>query len=98
MAVETFYHWDSFLWDFGFSTLFLHPAASKNSEMDSAVIFCTFIDIVTETAIVSFRALPVGLTWPTISKNSLSTLSCPLILHHCISFIISVCGPKVPVS
>ena len=34
--------------------------------------FCTFIHIVTETAIVSFRALPVGFPLPAISKNSLS--------------------------
>ena len=28
-AIETFYHWDSFLWDFGFSMLFAHSAAWK---------------------------------------------------------------------
>ena len=39
MAIETFYHWDSFLWDFGFSTLFSHSAAWKNLETDSAVSF-----------------------------------------------------------
>ena len=60
--------------------------------------FCTFIDIVTETAIVSFRALPVGFLLPTTSKNSLSTLFSPLILYHGVSFIISVSGSKVPVS
>ena len=37
MAIETFYHWDSCLWDFGFSTLFSRPVAWKNSEKDSAV-------------------------------------------------------------
>ena len=31
----------------------------------------TLIDIVAETAIVSFHTLPVGFPWPTISKNSL---------------------------
>ena len=40
--------------------------------------FCTLIDIVTETAIVSFRRLPVGFPLPTFSKNSLYTLFCPL--------------------
>ena len=40
MAVETFYHWDSFLlWDFGFSMFFFHPAAWKNSKTDWAVSF-----------------------------------------------------------
>ena len=39
--------------------------------------FCTFIDIVTETAIVSFRALPVGFLLPTISKNPLSAILSP---------------------
>ena len=60
--------------------------------------FCTLINIGTETAIVSFRTLPVGFPLPTISKNSLSTLFCPLILDHGVSFIISVSGPKIPVS
>ena len=32
--------------------------------------FCTLIDIVTETASVSFRTLPVGFPLPTISNNS----------------------------
>ena len=60
--------------------------------------FCTLVYVVTETATVSFRTLPVGFTLPTISKNSLSTLFCPLILDHGVSFIISVSGPKIPVS
>ena len=33
-----------------------------------------------ETAIVSFHTLPVGFPLPTISKNSLYTLFCSLIL------------------
>ena len=36
--------------------------------------FCTLIDIVAETAIVSSRTLPVGFSLPTISKNSLYRL------------------------
>ena len=58
------------------------------------VIFPTLIDIVAETAIVSFHALPVGFPLPTISKNSLYTLFCPLILDHGVSFILSVPGLK----
>ena len=38
-AIKTFYHWDFFLWDFGFSTHLPHSAAWKNSETDSTVIF-----------------------------------------------------------
>ena len=37
-----------------------------------SVVFCTLIDIVTETAIVSFRALPVGFPLPTTSSAVLS--------------------------
>ena len=38
MAVDTFYHWDSFLfWDFGFSMFIAHSAAWKNSETDLMV-------------------------------------------------------------
>ena len=63
---------------------------------------CNFLraykKIETETAIVSFRTLPVGFPLPTISKNSLSTLLCLLILDHGVSFIISVSGSKIPVS
>ena len=39
---------------------------------------CTLIHIVSETAFVSVRTLPVGSPLPTISKNSLSTLFCSL--------------------
>ena len=27
LFTETFYHWDSLRWDFGFSMFFFHPAA-----------------------------------------------------------------------
>ena len=43
--------------------------------------FSTHIHIVTDTTSVSFRHC-VGFPLPTISKNSLSTLFCPLILDH----------------
>ena len=46
------------------------------------VTFSTLIDIVAETAIVSFHTLPVGFPLPTISKNSLYMLFCSLILDH----------------
>ena len=42
----------------------------------------TLSDIVTETALVSSRALPVGFPLPTISKNCLWSLFCLLILDH----------------
>ena len=38
-AIETFYHWGSFLWDFGSSMVFAHSAAWKNSETDLMVNF-----------------------------------------------------------
>ena len=57
-------------------------------------LFCTFINIMTETTIVSFRTLPVAFPLPTISKNSLSTLFCPLILDHGVLLIISSSGFK----
>ena len=60
-------------------------------------VFCMLVNIVTETAIVSFWTLPVGFPLPAIYKNSLSTLSCPLILDHGVSFIIVVFNPKIPV-
>ena len=57
--------------------------------------FCTLVDIVAETAIVSFRTLPVGFPLPTISQSSLFTLFCPLILDNCVCFIISISGFKI---
>ena len=57
--------------------------------------FSTLIDIVAETAIVSSRTLPVELPLPTISKNSLYTLFCSLILDHGVSLIVSVSGHKI---
>ena len=61
-------------------------------------LFSTLIHIVAETAIVSFHTLPVGFPLPTISKNSLFTLFCSLILDHGVLLKISASGPIVLVS
>ena len=45
-----------------------------------------------------FHTLPVGFPLPTISKNSLYTLFCPLILDHGVLLEISASGPKVLIS
>ena len=97
-AIDTFYHRGFFSRDFGFSTLFSHSAAWKNSETYSIVSFFHADDIVAETAIVSFHTLPVGFPLPPISKNSLYTLFCPLILDHGVSLIISISGAKILIS
>ena len=57
--------------------------------------FSTLINIVAETAIVSFHTLPVEVPLPTISKKSLCTLFCFLILDHGVSFRISNSVPKI---
>ena len=62
------------------------------------VNFSTLIHIVAETAIVSFHTLPVGFPLPTISKNSLYTLFCPLILDHGVLLKISASGSKILIS
>ena len=54
--------------------------------------------IVAETAIVSFHTLPVGFPLPTISKNSLYTLFCSLILDHGVLLKISNPVPKILIS
>ena len=51
-----------------------------------------------ETAIVSFHTLPVGFPLPTISKNSLYTLFCSLILDHGVLLKISISVPKILIS
>ena len=58
------------------------------------VNFSTLIDIVAETAVVSFHTLPVGFPLPTISKNSLYTLFCSLILDHGVLLKISASWPQ----
>ena len=60
--------------------------------------FSTLIHIVAETAIVSFHTLPVGFPLPTISKNSLYTLFCSLILDHGVLLKISISAPKILIS
>ena len=94
IAIETFFHWDSCLWDFGYSTHFSHSAAWKSSETDSIVIFARLKTLWRKLEIVSFRTRPVGFPLPTISNISLSTLFCPLILDHGVSFIISISDPR----
>ena len=74
-SIETFYHWDFFLWDFVVLDAFLSLCCMKEFEDGfGCIIFCTLVNIVTESAIVSFRTLPVSFPLPTISNNSLSTL------------------------
>ena len=58
------------------SLILLHERTRRRIQLCP---FCTFVDIVPETAIVSFRALPVGLPLPTISQSPFSTL---LILDY----------------
>ena len=60
--------------------------------------FPTLIDIVAETAIVSFHTLSVGFPLPTVSKNSLYTLFCSLILDHGVLLKISNSAPKILIS
>ena len=57
-----------------FSFILLHERIRRRIRLCH---FCTFVDIVTETTIVSFRALPVGFPLPTISKNPLSAILSP---------------------
>ena len=57
--------------------------------------FWTLIDIVTETAIVSLKTLPVGFPLPTFSLSCLFTLSKLLIFDHGTFFNISISGLKI---
>ena len=72
--------WDSFLWDFWFSMHFIFLPRRKARRRIGLCRLCTLIHIVPETAIVSFRTLPVGFPLPTISQSSLFTLFCPWFL------------------
>ena len=75
-----------------FSLILLHKRTQRRIRLCQ---FCTLINIVTETAIVSFRRVAVGFPLPTISQSHLSTLFCFLILDHGVPFIISVSGLKI---
>ena len=53
------------------------------------VTFTTLIDIVAETAIVSFHTLPIGFPLPT-NCNNLSTLFYSLTLDHGVTFLFRI--------
>ena len=75
MAIETFFHWDSGTsGSRRISLILLHERIRRRIRLCH---FCTLIDIVTETAIVSFRTLPVGFPLPIISKNSVHAVLSP---------------------
>ena len=57
--------------------------------------FCTLIFIVSETAIVSFRKLPISFPMSTVSQTSLFTLFHSMILDHGACSKISISGFKV---
>ena len=78
-----------------FSLILLHERIRRRIRLCH---FSTLIDIVAETAIVSSRTLPVELPLPTISKNSLYTLFCSLILDLGVSLIISISSAKILIS
>ena len=75
-----------------FSLILLHERSRRRIRLCR---FSTLLHIVPETDIVSFRTLPVSFPLPTISKNSLFTLFCPLILDRGVPFMISVSGLKI---
>ena len=78
-----------------FSLILLHERIRRRIRWCN---FSTLFHIVAEIAIVSCRTLPVGFPLPTISKNSLYTLFCSLILDHGVLLIISISGPKILIS
>ena len=82
--------WASASGTFGSRCISLFLPRSRARRRIRLCRFCTLIEIVSETANVSFRRLPVGFPLPTISQNSLSTMFCPLILDQGVPFIISI--------
>ena len=98
MAIETVYRWDFSSGTSGFRRISVILPCRRARRRIRLCRFCTLIKIVTETAIVSFRTLPIGLPLPTISKNSLHTLFCLLVLDYGVSFIISISGAKILIS
>ena len=98
MAIETFFHWTSSSGTSSSRRISLTLLHERIRRLIRLCHFYTLINIVTETAIVSFRTLPVGFPLPAISKNSLSTLFCSLILDHGVLLIIFISGSKIHVS
>ena len=94
-AIEPFSHLGFWLSDFWFSMHFSHSARRRSWRRVRLCRFCTLIQIVSETAIVSFRTLPVSCSLPTFSKTSLFTLFLPGILDHGACFKISISGLKI---
>ena len=78
-----------------FSHILLHERIRRRIRLCH---FCTLINIVTILQLSPSEHCPLTFPLPTISNNSLSTLFCPLILDHGVSFIISTSGSKVLVS
>ena len=92
-AIETFFHWDSCHWDFGFSTQFSHSAAWKTSEKDSALSFLHAY---------SYRdgncncLLYNTARWLSTANNLLEFfVHAVSMLDHGGCFIISICGLKI---
>ena len=95
-AIETFHHWD---FPLGLRVLDAFLSFCRVEELGDGFGCVDFARLlISWRAIVSFRALPVRFPLPTISQTSLFTLFCPLILDHGVSLLISVSGPKIPVS
>ena len=79
--------------------VFTHSAAWKNSETDLMVNFYhAYSHRGRKLQLSPFTHCPFGFPLPTISKNSLYTLFCPLILDHGVLLKISTSGPKILIS
>ena len=77
-----------------FLLILLHERIRRR--ISDGVDFSTLIDIVAETAIVSFQN--TARWFPTannLQEESLFTLFCPLILDHGVSLIIAISGAKI---
>ena len=97
MAIETFYHWGFFSWDFGFSTHFRSLRCMK--EFGDG-----FGCVIVPRLLTSWRKLQLSplenCPLDSHRQQSPRILSpfCPLILDHGVSFIISIPGAKILIS
>ena len=98
-AIETFYHWDSFLWDFGFSMNFASFCCMKEfGDGFGCVIFARLFISWRKLQLSPLEHCPLDSHCQPSPRILCTRSFVPWILDHGVSFIIFVSGFKILIS
>ena len=98
MAIETFFHWDFPLGLRVFDDFRSFCCMKEFGDGFGCVIFARLLTSCRKLQLSPLEHCPLAFHCQQSPRVLLFTLFCPLILDHGVCLLISVSGPKIPVS